>query len=384
MRWLQFLEGLGVVLLCAGATNRIFEERSKRACLVLTLFFPTLVVMSGEILTEATATLLSAVFLYLLVLHLEDPRWITLSGLAATVGLATLFRFNMALCGFIVLWVAIFHTTALPRWRGVAIAVFLPGLMLLPWLLRNRIAFSGAALFSTQSGFAAVSGVLIPQGRALPGDSDKIRDAVGWNLPGDLETNGPARDRLPPEPLINQRCWQAAIRSWRGSGWGLIQLTFKKLSYFWLSTDQLLWTGAFPRMQRVARSTGVLLYWVLLVFALIGLSRLRTWNPFFARMVLLYSSVVTIAHVPFNMNTRYRIPFMDPWIAVLAGAGLVALGERVISNHKATVSPLNEASGVANNNKHPAICMKRTLNMTSTTNSAEAVASPEFAGRGVA
>ena len=39
--------------------------------------------------------------------------------------------------------------------------------------------------------------------------------------------------------------------------------------------------------------------------------------------------LVTILHVPFNMNTRLRMPFIDPLLAVLGGAGLLFAAERM-------------------------------------------------------
>jgi hypothetical protein len=34
-------------------------------------------------------------------------------------------------------------------------------------------------------------------------------------------------------------------------------------------------------------------------------------------------------HLPFNMNTRYRMPLIDPLLAALAGIGAAALLARV-------------------------------------------------------
>ena len=45
----------------------IFGRAARKPALIVALFFPTLIIMTGEILTEATATLVCAIFLYLLV-----------------------------------------------------------------------------------------------------------------------------------------------------------------------------------------------------------------------------------------------------------------------------------------------------------------------------
>ena len=323
VRWLQFFEGLAVAVLCATIAGRIFGKEAKNVTLVIALFFPTLAIMTGEILTEATATLFASIFLYVLVRYIEKPGWHALMTLAAIVGFAALVRFNMALLGFVVLSMALFRKAGLPKWRSAAVVVILSGLVISPWLIRNLRVFHGSALFSTQGGFAAVAGVVIPQGRALPGDSEKLKSILGWVPPTELETNNPSRLRLAAEPVLDQQCWKAAQRVWRQSGWGLVPMTMEKLSYFWLSTDQLLWTEGFPRLQRIARAGGVIVYWALLSLSIAGWLQTRARNPELARFFLVYAVLVTIMHIPFNMNTRYRMLFIDPLIAVLAGIGFL-------------------------------------------------------------
>jgi 4-amino-4-deoxy-L-arabinose transferase-like glycosyltransferase len=325
VRWLQFFEGLAVAFLCAALAGRIYGKEAEKAALAIALFFPTLVEMNGEILTEATATLFTAIFLYLLVRYIERPNWTALTGLALTMGIGILTRFNMVLLVLIVLAVMFFWEKGLPKWRSAAIVTCLPLLVISPWLVRNLVVFHGAVLLSTGSGINAIQGIVTPQGRALPGDSDRLRAAVGWVPPVQIETNSPSRYELPGEPALDQQCWRATIAIWRATGWGLVPLALKKLSYFWLSTDQLLWTGAFSPRQRLARATGVIGYLLLLSLGLVGWFRLRAVRPMLARIFLLYAVAVTLFHLPFNMITRYRMPFIDPLIAVLAGIGVVAL-----------------------------------------------------------
>lgn len=175
---------------------------------------------------------------------------------------------------------------------------------------------------TTQGGSAAIAGVLTPQGRALPGDAEKLKSALGWEPPIELETNAPSRNKLASEPVLDHQCWQAAFRAWRQAGWILIPLIVKKLSYFWLSVDQLAWTGSFPPFQRMARAGGVLAYWGIFALAISGWCSLHVRKLDLARVCLLYGAAVTIAHLPFTMNTRYRIPFMDPMLVVLSGGAV--------------------------------------------------------------
>jgi len=325
VRWLQFLEGLAVVFLCAALARRMFGGIAWKFAFLLALFSPTLAEMNGEILTEATATLFVAIFLFLLVEYFFRPRWSVLVGLGCAVGLGSLTRFNLALLSVVALGVVLLRKDGLPRWQAATGLVLLPLIILSPWLIRNVAVFHGEAVFSTHSGLDALEGVLTPQGRALPGDAEKLRAEVGWVPPLDVETNSPSRHDLPEEPVLDRQCWNATARVWRRVGWGLLPIEMKKISGFWLSTDQLLWTGSFPVRQRVARAAGVFAYWAILAMALLGWSQLRVRNVPLARTFLLYALFVTAMHLPFVMNTRLRMPLIDPLLAALAGLGALTL-----------------------------------------------------------
>jgi 4-amino-4-deoxy-L-arabinose transferase-like glycosyltransferase len=329
VRWLQFLAGLLTVYLCSAIAGIIFGRSARKPALIVALFFPTLIIMTGEILTEALATLVSVIFLYLLVRFFDKPSWAVLTGMAAVVGVATLDRFNMALFGFVVLWAVLFWKMPLPKWRAVALTIILPGLIISPWLIRNYMVFHGAFVLSTEGGPTATMGILAPQGRARPGDSERLLSALGWLPPAELETNDPSRHRLGDEAELNRQAWKVTLGLWKKAGWGLVPLTIEKLSYFWLSTDQLLSTDSFRPIVRVARSAGVLFYWLLLVLGIVGWFKLRTVQPELAHIFLFYAILVTILHVPFNMNTRLRMPFIDPWLAVLAGTGLLLATQKM-------------------------------------------------------
>lgn len=323
VRWLQFFVGLLTAWLCSATAGMIFGRAAMRPALALALIFPTLVIMTGEILTEALATLASAVFLYLLVRFREKASWGGLAALAAVVGLATLIHFNMALLGFVVLWAVLFWQTPLTKWRAVALTILLPGAIISPWLIRNYVVFHGAFVLSTEGGPTAAMGILAPQGRARPGDSERLIATLGWLPPMQLETNDANRLRLGDEATLNREAWKATFRLWREEGWRLIPLNVEKLGYFWLSTDQLVSTDSFRFVVRVARSAGVVAYWALLGLGIAGWFQLRAEKPELARIFLFYAVLVTILHVPFNMNTRLRMPFVDPWLAMLGGAGLL-------------------------------------------------------------
>jgi hypothetical protein len=139
---------------------------------------------------------------------------------------------------------------------------------------------------------------------------------------------------LAPEPALDRQCWRAAAAIAEYKGWELIPLVLRKVSDFWVSTDQLFWTGAFPLWGRILRGGGVLVYWFFLGLACFGFFKLRATNLPAAQIFLLYAVLVTLMHIPFVMSTRLRMPLMDPMIAVLAGGGLMSLADGIFARNR--------------------------------------------------
>jgi len=327
VRWLQFALGLATVYLCARVTARMFGEQAWSAGLAIALLFPTLFLMTGNVLTECTGAFLSVVFLHLLVEDISRPRLSTAAGLGLTSGLAVLFRSNMAVLVLIALGAMLRAKGGGPRWRRAALMVALAGFVVAPWAIRNLVVFRGQVLFSTQGGLNAAVGILTPQGRTQPGDTEKVIQALGWFPPQDLE-NEQSRSRLPSEPELNRQGWSIAWSLFKDKGWRLLPLGLAKLGYFWLSTDQLFSTQALPLRLRLLRGAGVLVYWLLLLLAVRGWFRLREGYEEIARVLSVYAVAFTALHLPFVMNTRLRVPLMDPLLAILASGGWLAWKSR--------------------------------------------------------
>jgi 4-amino-4-deoxy-L-arabinose transferase-like glycosyltransferase len=322
LRWLQFFLGLLTAAVCARVALRLFGYEAAWATFVVSLFLPTLTFSTAQVLTECLCALLTALFL-LFVIHQHenaDPR--AAVGIGLVAGLELLIRFNAAaLPVFAVL--SMFRNRCKQRLilRTAAI-VLLPLLIVLPWFIRNQIVFRGQVLYSTHGGPNAVQGVVSPQGRTQPGDTQKLQAAMGWNL-SQLETNDPKRLVLPSEVELNRHALGVIPNLWRNEGWNAVPLLLQKIADFWLSTDQLLDTKSLSWQERLIRAAGVLSYWVVLAFAVVGLLQLRKNSPDIASMLFVYAAGFTVLHFPFVMNTRLRIPLMDPLVVILAGEGLL-------------------------------------------------------------
>jgi 4-amino-4-deoxy-L-arabinose transferase-like glycosyltransferase len=325
-RALQFLLGVGTVFLCAAAARRLCDVPAARASLLGGLFLPTLLFTTAQLLTECAAGFLTALFLRELVSQREHSDLHSAATLGWTAGVASLFRFNAAA-------LPVFAALAILRSpdkkfvaRRASLALGIPLLIVAPWLIRNELAFHGQVLYSTQSGPNAVQGVLTSQGRTQPGDSERLSRSLGWE-PHQVETNSPARAKLPSEAVLDRAALRLVPGLWAREGWHAGPLLVKKLGDFWLSLDQLANTSALPPQERLLRIAGVLCYWMVLVAAVAGWRCLRQTDGATAELLLLYAAGLTLLHLPLVMNTRLRIPLLEPLFVILAGVGARALGD---------------------------------------------------------
>ena len=320
-RVVQLGVGLATAWLCARTTSRVFGERAGRIALVFALFLPTLVALSTELMTECFATFLAAMFFDFILLNPALSKWSTAVFLGLIVGLATLLRFNMAILGLVALAALATGVEWSRAWRLMCLVTAVAGLMVAPWVVRNLIVFHGRVFLSTQGGINMVQGVLTPQGRVQGNDLDVLHAVVGWQA-GDVESNQAPRFSLAPEPDLDRRARAQALELWRKENWRLIPLSLKKLGYFWLSTDKVFWTHSFSWKQRIVRLGGVLAHWSVLALAIFGWLRLRREHARISLFLLGYAVLVSLAHLPFIMSSRYRVPFLETVLVMLAAGGI--------------------------------------------------------------
>jgi 4-amino-4-deoxy-L-arabinose transferase-like glycosyltransferase len=319
LRWIQFLLGLGTVYLIYRFTRRFFDEKAAKAALLISLFFPTLIYTTSEVLTECLSAFFVAAFLFYLARQMYEPDRKNSAGLGATTSLAALARFNLTALILPAAWATVARRDR-PGWFARLVVVGAVSLAVVsPWIIRNWMVFGDHLILGTTSGYAALQGVLSPSGRAQAPETEQ-RKLSGW-LNYDLETNGASRRKLPGEVELDHRDWQITVRLWKQKGWGMAAIMGEKLGYFWLSTDQLLHTGHFSLLPKLLRTGGVLVYWLALGLAIAGWLALRGRSPAAAWLLLFYVILMTVLNLPFAMETRHRVPMIDPLIAALAGGG---------------------------------------------------------------
>lgn len=326
-RWVQFLAGIGVSYFCWRIAGILFNEQTAKLALLVSLMFPTLIFFTSEILTETLAALFVTIFCWLLARDAVCPALLNLVGMGFAVGCGALLRPNVVFLATAGLIGTLLVRQSPRECVQVAILPLVVMLVLSPWFLRNRFTFGGDVLLSTQGGLNALVGVIDPEGRSQPGETERIRAAMGFVPPQDLETNSASRLALESEPEMNRRAWRRVLLGWSQMRWHAISWIAKKWECFWLSTEQIFTNSALPAWKRTMRISGVMFYWLLLALATRGLWHLRQANNIQARAFLIYAAVITISHTPFVMNTRIRAPLLDPFLAVLASGGLLAFSE---------------------------------------------------------
>jgi Dolichyl-phosphate-mannose-protein mannosyltransferase len=336
VRFLQGVAGVAAAYFCKRASRILFDGIAERFTFLSALLFPTLVYFSGEILTEGLTSFFLALFLWALAEDSAQPSWKSAAAMGLTVGLGALVRANLAVLGLLALFSAWSVRYTGQAKRQLLVIPLLAGLIVAPWVLRNWFTF-GKPLLSTESGAATVQSLVNPEARLVEGWDQPLRQKMGYVVPADLETNGPARKKIGSEIEMDRQSWQASREFWNEMSWAtrLHWIGLKWVTY-WLSTDQLLNPGNVSRLNRLLHVGAVFYYWILLTVACFGLSRLGQARPRLAFGILGYVFLITVLHTPFVMNSRIRAPLVDPLISVLAGGGLGLLW---VTKHDETINP---------------------------------------------
>lgn len=321
IRAFQLVIGIVIAYLCFLLAENLFGVEAGAMAGAIALALPSLLLISVELQTEQFATLLTVLFLFFFLREIQEKDNGAV-GMGITSGLAALVRFNCAILAIIGVIVCLWSRRST---KDALLVSFIAGLIVAPWIVRNIQVFHGKVLYSSHGGINLLEGVLTPDGRAQNGEDERVRAAVGW-LHTDIEQNNSHRLLFASEEQLDQQARDAAIDAWKNLSWhSRFKLFGMKIVTFWFSKDQLLDSSSFSPAQRELRAIGVMIYWSVLALALVGWMRLFSSSRIAALTIALYLGVVTSAHLPFVMNTRLRIPFIDPLLAVLAGGGFCFL-----------------------------------------------------------
>jgi hypothetical protein len=91
--------------------------------------------------------------------------------------------------------------------------------------------------------------------------------------------------------------------------------------------DQLAGTTSLALPERAIRFGGILAYWAVLVLAILGWRTLQRMNKPVAVILAIYAGGHYASAFPLVINTRLRIPLLEPLFVILAGAGRMSLSQ---------------------------------------------------------
>ncbi len=317
MRIIQFVIAILTAWVCAQTAMELWGKDAKWASFGLAIFMPTLLFFTPQILTETFTAFLVSLFLYFLVRADQENSSTSLVGMGVSAGLLMLLRFNALFVPLVAAAALLRMPINLGTIRRALLPVAIAAVLVSPWIVRNIVVFQGGLLYSSQTGVILLQGAVFPQGRSRPGESELWKRAGWWGL-HDIEIDSLERLRFPSEVVLDRQARHEALGAWEALGLRAFPLLAKKIGYFWFSTDQLWGTVSLPRGQRILRASGVLFYWAILGMAIVSWFRLRKGASRIAYVFLFYCLAVTMLHLPCTMNTRLRIPYVDPLLCILA------------------------------------------------------------------
>jgi len=335
VRVMQIGMSVAMTLLYLGVTAWYFGRTAGILVAVFLSLYPLFAFMTTEIATESLYMLLAAVAFVLTLVLLETgihPRrrtWLAfLAGLICGAG--TLTRPNMFFVFVMLLaWIVVGGLWTRKGWRawllpalGLAIGTYV---VLIPWMIRNERRF-GAPVITTNLYYNFFRGTFDlvdgnPQGASI---FDIFRD---HHVVYEAEVENVCVRRLSLGELESERnAREAALSIIRADPGGWIWQRLKNAAYLWLN---LQWDSDILRSGTVVRFAAIsvtLVYYALLLGGLLGSvslwRSLRESRPrMFVAAAWSYMAAATPTVLTF-VGKRYRVSMIDPYLVLLACAGL--------------------------------------------------------------
>ncbi len=294
--------------------------------------YPIFVVQITDLRTEPLFMFFLTSSLFLFVKGMSEEGWSSLFISGLSLGLASLTRpVALILIGFFILAIFCVQVT-LPRRRYIRMAAFALGSMLtlLPWVAFNYNKYGEIILVNDAAGYAFWRETN-PEVYALCQVKDRAQFA--WAARQFESSTSP---RFAAEVAAKSKTPLGRSKQWYALGMRNIRrsphdygrhLLHKAVTYWrpWLnpqvhSTETVLLSG--------------ILFSTVYMLAAVGLFVLSHQNRSRAMLFIGYFLLPWIAQVPFQVVLRFRVPFTDPLMVILAAHTLVDMHSRIGSIRK--------------------------------------------------
>lgn len=318
-RLLQALIGVGLVFLIGLCARMLFGERTAVITLFLAAIYVPLIDIGTTLMSEALLLPLLVALLISLIKarRAEAPtRWAIWCGLL--VGLATLTRAN-AIILIVPAAIALWRRPRRAHWRLPIACSAACVVVLIPWTVRNFVVMHHFVPLTTELG------------PLLAGT---------YNSSAANDHNNPYAFR----PVIFVPSYQTFLRRYYGKldeiattskllaastsyviqhplqvpetiGWNTLRLADLEPGWSHLSAEAI--DVPSPPLALLSR----LLFWFVMVLALIGLSWYRMRLPWF---IWAPAALLVLTILPFNSEIRFRLP-IDPLLLLLSGSVIAAM-----------------------------------------------------------
>lgn len=313
VRIIQSILGAIICVFVYFIGKRVFkQERVAILGASAAVICPSLIASNSYILTETLTTFLLIGAIILLMRGLETKRkriW-GLSGIV--LGLATLARPVILFFPlFLLLGLLLFFKKRLQNFIFVIIFSLGMAVVILPWTVRNYLAFRQFIPITTSGGFNLWAGSYLPWN----GDYNYRDLSAAENLVKGLS----------PEEA-NKKFFQEGVKNIKENPGAYLILSIKKLRRFWLRIPggEMVLEG--KDKEKILIFT---FHYILFFFFLLGLYlclKEKRKELFIPLSIILY---FTLIHILLLALPRYRIPVM-PLVLAIAGGGI----ERIIKNSK--------------------------------------------------
>ena len=286
--------------------RRVVNERTGLVAAGLTAVYGYFLYYNGALMTETFFIVLVLLSLHLSLELKEDPTPVRWVGLGLALGLASLLRQSMLLLvPLLLLWLAWEHRTDRVQWRSLALPVVVIVSLILPWTIRNYVAYREFLLLNSNGGYALYAS-------NNPGlGTDWRNERVVVPVPKELAGQNEAQ--------LDRALTRRGIQFILADPERYLRLTLDKtLEYFrfWPSRDS----------SAVSNWNRVLSFGLYVPFMVVGLClSLSRWRSF----LVLYLFVVghTVIHLLSWPAPRYRLP-VDAVLMIFAGLAVVDLAHR--------------------------------------------------------